>query len=129
MPYPDTIETLKELKNRGSKIYLLSNAQRCFTQAELEITGIETLLDDVFLSSDHSMKKPEPEFILRLMEKHNMKKEDTVMVGNDTITDIGIAQMVEVDSVLINTFRFSDEYIRRSCGKEINVIEKLNQLL
>ena len=128
-PYPDTIETLTELKKRGAKVYLLSNAQRCFTQAELEITGIEPLLDDAFLSSDYEIRKPEPAFLQRLMEKHNMKKEGTVMVGNDTTADINMPQMVGIDAVLINTFKFTKKYIKDTCKEEPLIITRIKELL
>ncbi|MCR4782868.1 MAG: HAD family hydrolase [Lachnospiraceae bacterium] len=128
-PYKDTIDTLKELKRRGVRIYLLSNAQKCFTQAEMEITGVEPYLDDIFLSSDYEIKKPDPRFLQELIKKHGLRKEETVMVGNDTISDIGIAEAVGIDSILINTFKYSNEYIKKTCKKEPVVINTLKELL
>ena len=63
------------------------------------------------------------------MEKHDMEKEDTVMVGNDTITDIRMSQMAGIDAVLINTFKFTRKYIKDTCKEEPLIITKIKELL
>ncbi|MGX8698833.1 MAG: HAD family hydrolase, partial [bacterium] len=66
--YPEAAPTLRELRRRGHRILLLSNAQRVFTLPELELTGLDGLLDGVYISSEAGMRKPEPAFLERLLK-------------------------------------------------------------
>ena len=136
--YENTIPVLTELKKRGAGVHLLSNAQAIFTWPELRLTGVAPLLDSVYISSDCSMKKPQPQFMQRLLKEQGLADPggpgrepltDTVMVGNDFATDIAIAAACGVDAVFINTFGYSAERIARENIYGAAVIEDLSQLL
>lgn len=101
--YPNTLVVLDTLKKAGKKIYLLSNAQRVFTWRELELTGILGYFDDVFISSDAGCKKPDPSFYQMLLNKHNLKPEESVMIGNDGSSDIAGANLVGMDGFYVRT--------------------------
>jgi len=121
--YPHTLETLKALKERGKKLYILSNAQACFTVNEMKAAGVDQYMDDIFLSSDLSMKKPQKEFMETLLKKHDLKKEDCIMVGNDYRSDILIALRNDMDSVFLNTFA----YDKKKREEELKEIQKENK--
>lgn len=78
---------LKELRRQGKRVYLLSNAQRLFTEPELRSLGIYDLFDDVMISSDIGFKKPSPLFYGALLEKHDLDPKASVMIGNDWQAD------------------------------------------
>lgn len=101
--YPNSKKVLTELKKAGKKVYLLSNAQRVFTWQELEKTGIIDDFDDIFISSDAGCKKPDPAFYRMLIEKHNLKIEESVMIGNDSTSDIAGADSVGMDAFYVKT--------------------------
>lgn len=86
--YPGTERLLQELKKAGKKIYLLSNAQRIFTAYELNLLGIEKYFDDIFISSDYGVKKPEKAFFQKLIEKHTIDVKKSLFIGNDSKADI-----------------------------------------
>jgi len=127
--YSSTLPVLKELKRRGCGVHLLSNAQRVFTEAELRITGTAPFLDSVYISSDQGMKKPQPEFMERLLSEQGLSRQDCVMVGNDFSSDIAIAEACGMDSVFINTFAFSSDILERGNAGGVPVIEDLAELL
>ena len=136
--YESTIPVLTELKKRGAGVHLLSNAQAVFTWPELRLTGVAPLLDSVYISSDCGMKKPQPQFMQKLLAEQGIADPggpgrepltDTVMVGNDFSTDIAIAAYCGVDAVFINTFGYSAERIARENIYGAAVIEDLSQLL
>ena len=129
LPYPGTIETLEKLKKRGCRLYILSNAQRVFTMPEMEITGMAGLMDAIYISSDYSVKKPDPAFIGRLIREQHLDPTETVMVGNDCESDIGSAKAALVDGVLLNTFRYDDDYIKKHCPIQPAVITQIEELL
>lgn len=101
-------DMLKTLKNQGKRIYLLSNAQRLFTEPEMRMLDIYNLFDDIFYSSDIGFKKPSWHFYNSLIEKYDLKQSETVMVGNDWIADAWGAADYGIDSIYIHTEQSSE---------------------
>ena len=101
--YPNTKKVLEGLKKAGKKVYLLSNAQRVFTWQELEKTEIIDYFDDIFISSDAGCKKPDIAFYKKLIDKHGLKVEECVMIGNDSTTDIAGATALGMDGFYVRT--------------------------
>lgn len=111
--YPNTLEVLKILKQRHKKIYLLSNAQRCFTLEEIEMVGIKDYFDEIYISSDYSMKKPQKEFLSLCLRQNNLNKEETIMIGNEVDSDIQVAYLNDVKSILLNTDHKTKDEIQK----------------
>lgn len=107
-PYDGTVPLLGKLRAEGKKIYLLSNAQRLFTAPEIEETGIGGFFDDIFISSDFGIKKPEKAYIELLISRHGLRKEECLMIGNEVESDIAVADRCGVDSVLVTDGDFSN---------------------
>ncbi len=99
--YGGTEEMLKSLREKGKKIYLLSNAQRIFTAFEMEALDLVKYFDDIFISSDYRTKKPDERFFRLLLEKHDIRTDRALFVGNDSRTDIGGARQVGLDTYYI----------------------------
>ena len=60
----DGVEDLfQELRKRGKRIYLLSNAQTDFTRPEIEMLHLTSYFNGTFLSSEQGCKKPSPIFL------------------------------------------------------------------
>ena len=68
-PIKGARRTLDELRRRGAKLYLLSNAQSCFTVPELQLLGLADAFDGIFLSSDFGCRKPSPAFFRAALER------------------------------------------------------------
>ncbi|MBQ1820595.1 MAG: HAD family hydrolase [Clostridia bacterium] len=107
-PMPHAIETLDELKKRGDRTFLLSNAQSCFTVWELESVGIAKKFDGILLSSDAGMKKPYIGLFELLLSRYGIDRENAVMVGNDAIADIGGASAAGLLSRYVHTWSSGD---------------------
>ncbi|MCR5771378.1 MAG: HAD-IIIA family hydrolase [Butyrivibrio sp.] len=105
--YPGVIKTLDTIKENGGKIFLLSNAQGMFTRPELEITGLTKYFDAIYISSENQMKKPQPQYMKKLLDDQNITAESSVMIGNEIQCDIAIAASCKVDSILLNTDNLS----------------------
>lgn len=101
--YSGAIELLDALRQAGRQVYLLSNAQRIFTLPELEELGILAAFDDVFISSDHGCKKPDPAFFRAPLERHGLAAKECLVIGNDPVCDVGGAVAVGMDSVFIHS--------------------------
>lgn len=94
---------LNELRRQGKGIYLLSNAQRLFTEPELRSLGIYDLFDDVMISSDIGFKKPSLLFYRALLEKHSLDPKASVMIGNDWQADAWGAHNCGLSCMYIHT--------------------------
>ncbi len=99
--YDGAIEMLEELRMMGRRVFLLSNAQRLFTVSEIEVLGLGKLFDDIFISSDYGVKKPERAYMELLLKKHRLEIRDCIMIGNELGSDIEIANVCGMDSLLL----------------------------
>ena len=100
--YPDTISLLEGLKREGKHVFLLSNAQSLFTRPEMEELGLTQYFEDIFISSEYGMKKPEPRFMQELLVKHQLDPSESVMIGNEMRSDILMAGSCGVNAILVN---------------------------
>ncbi|MCM1123610.1 MAG: HAD family hydrolase [Eubacterium sp.] len=96
-------EMLSALREAGRGVYLLSNAQRIFTEQELYYLGIHDLFDGIRISSDHGCKKPDERFFRILLEQYGLLPEESLMIGNDMETDIAGAKRIGMDSFYIHS--------------------------
>lgn len=108
--YDGVEELLRELRTRGRRIYLLSNAQTDFTRPEIAMLGIESYFDGIFISSEEGCKKPSPVFFERLMRKYALVPAESIMIGNDEAADIAGANQMGMDSLYIHTDISPREY-------------------
>lgn len=100
--YDGVIDLLDSLKTAGKKIYLLSNAQSCFTLPELESLGIIDCFDGILISSDCECKKPGKRFFDILLKRFNIDKSTAIMIGNDCYSDMLGAENAGLPSLYIH---------------------------
>ena len=100
--YDGVIDLLETLKKMGKKIYLLSNAQRSFTENELNMLGLTKYFDGIVISSDEECSKPDTNYYQILFNRYGLKKQDSIMIGNDYLSDIGGAADFGIDSLYIH---------------------------
>lgn len=120
--YPGTEKFLEKLRGQGRKLYLLTNAQRVFTWYELRMLGLDKYFDDICISSDYWVKKPDTRFFQALLDKCRLIPEECLMVGNDEICDIGGAKKAGLDSIYLHT-NLSPDYTGKA-GAEWMVMKQ-----
>ena len=101
--YPGVVEALKKLRERGYRLWLLSNAQRVFTAFELEHLGLAPCFDGIYISSDFGCRKPDLRFFRALLEERNLNPKTCLMIGNDLDTDIAGAKNAGLDTLYMHT--------------------------
>ncbi len=127
--YKNAEKVLSSLKVRGSKLYLLSNAQRSFSVPELEVTGLARFFEATYISSDSGIKKPDPQFLEMLLSAEGLDRSECVMVGNDLDSDMKIAGECGMDGILVNTFPYSAAELQKKNVYNFPVIRDLKELL
>ena len=101
--YKGVKELFQEIRSHGGKPYLLSNAQRIFTEPEIRMMGIYDEFEDVLISSDEGCAKPDIMFYKKILEKHGLDPKESIMIGNDYRTDIRGSYEAGLDSLYIHT--------------------------
>ena len=102
-PFAGIPEMLNGLKERGIRLYLLSNAQTCFTRAELRESGLDIFFDGIMLSSEIGWKKPSTQFFQTAFTLFGLDPTQSVYVGNDLHDDVLGAKGVGMQTVYIPT--------------------------
>ncbi len=101
--YEGAKELLLRLKGEGKGVFLLTNAQRLFTEPELSVLGISDCFDAIYYSSDVGFIKPSQYFYQRLLEEQQLTPRESVMVGNDDVADAWGAHNCGMDSIYLYT--------------------------
>ncbi|GAA0698444.1 YjjG family noncanonical pyrimidine nucleotidase [Paraclostridium ghonii] len=100
---PKAIETLIELKNRGYKIFAGTNGIGKTQKQRLKDSKMVDLFDDVFISEEMGVEKPNSKFFEIIFDKYDfIKKEDTLMIGDSPASDIKGANNFGIDCVWFN---------------------------
>lgn len=101
--YPGVLDALAALRAKGCRLWLLSNAQRVFTEYELRYLGLGEQLDGIYISSDYLCRKPDVRFFHALIEEQKLDKANCLMIGNDLHTDIGGARAAGLATLYLHT--------------------------
>jgi len=101
--YPHVLEALAQLRQKGYRLWLLSNAQRVFTAYELRHLGLGEQLDGIYISSDYGCRKPDSRFYRALLEEQNLDPAKCLMIGNDRQTDIAGAKALGMATLYMHT--------------------------
>ncbi len=101
--YPGALEALKLLREKGFRLWLLSNAQAVFTAHELRHLGLGAQLDGIYLSSDYHCRKPDQRFYKVLLEERQLAPGKCLMIGNDRHTDIAGARACGMGTLYMHT--------------------------
>ena len=101
--YPWVEPVFSALRERGARIFLLSNAQACFTVPELRALGLLDAFDGVVISSDARVKKPSPRIMRKLLTRCELAVGESLMIGNDQRSDVAVAHAVGMDALYLQT--------------------------
>lgn len=101
--YDGVLDALRILRDKGYRLWLLSNAQRAFTAYELQLLGLGPQFDGVYLSSDYRCRKPDGRFFRALLDEQRLDPKRCLMIGNDRETDIAGAKAARLATLYMHT--------------------------
>jgi putative hydrolase of the HAD superfamily len=124
--YPETSGALKELKDRGLELGIISNFDtRLFNV--LRGLGIAELFDTVTISSLAHAAKPAHQIFRLALEKHAVDPEEAVHVGDSIGDDVEGARLARLHGVLIDRQRM-DSGEHKPSASQVPTIRTLHEL-
>ena len=122
--YPETIDTLRQLKAQGLELGIISNFDtRLF--GLLRGLGLEGLFETVTISSLAQSAKPAPKIFRHALEEHAVDPEEGLHVGDSLREDVEGAEAAGLAGVLIDR---GVGPTKESAAVSIQTICSLNQL-
>jgi len=106
-PFPDVIHTLKELRLRGYKLFLVTAGVYARQEKKIEILGLRDLFDDIVINDSERGVPPE-ECFLELLHRHSLRPRDVISVGDRIRNELKISKSLGMTSVQMLHGRFQD---------------------
>lgn len=99
--FPETVDVLKTLKDRGVKIGIISTKYRYRITSIFDYLGVSDSLVDIIIGGEDVEKaKPSPEGVLKAICHFNLDKNDVLYLGDSTV-DAETAEAAGVDFAAI----------------------------
>ena len=85
VPFPNTVETIRTLYERGAKHFLYTHRGHESSQYYLNKFGIDIYFEGFVDSSMNFAQKPSPDAVNWICETYGLDKSETVMIGDREI--------------------------------------------
>jgi putative hydrolase of the HAD superfamily len=95
-------DLLRRLKAAGVPLYALTNNTREIVVYHRQNTDLIGLFDDVMVSADIGLRKPDPAIYQHMLDKHRLKAQDTVFI-DDMPENVKAAQDMGIDAFVFTS--------------------------
>lgn len=87
-PFPGHLSVIEKLRHDGWKTGLLTNGRTLFQRRTIDALGIEPLLDQILISEECGLRKPDPEIYRLALRELGCDASDSWFVGDDMVADV-----------------------------------------
>lgn len=122
------VDVLKNLKDSGRKLIVVTTDNYEITNMCLEKLGIKDFFEEIFADDGNTPLKPNPKCILDYCEKNNIEKDKVLMVG-DTMTDINFAKNANISVVGVGKSKKNREKLLPYANAVIKDISQISSVL
>ena len=124
--FPHTIEVLEYLKNKGYRMFLLTNGFTNVQIIKIRESKLEPFFEKMITSENAGYQKPHKKIFEYALKTVNSKKIDSIMIGDDLDNDISGAKKFGMDTIFFNP----DKATHNSHPTfEINCLSELKHIL
>ena len=120
--FPNALETLSELKNRGYILHIITNGFQEVQYIKLNNSKLSPFFDVIVCSEHIGFNKPDKRIFIHALELAEAKVEESMMIGDDLQVDVLGANQVGMEAVL-----FDPEKKHKS--RAFRVVNDLKELL
>jgi uncharacterized cofD-like protein len=125
--FPYVIPTLKELKEKGYKLFLLTVGVHERQEKKINILGLKTYFDEIVIS-DQEIGLPMEDCMRDLIERHAINFREAVMVGDKVREELRIAKSLGMTAIKMLHGRFKNEPAVNECDKPDYKIKRIFQI-
>ena len=95
------LEFVRKVKENipDARIYIASNGATINAKGRMASTGLDRYIEELFISEDMGVTKPDPAFFDICLEKIGEPKSSCIMVGDSLSSDMLGAKNASIDSV------------------------------
>lgn len=113
----ESVEYIKDLKNRGYKIYFLSNVSKWDIEYNIKRFEFFKLQDGSVYSCDIKCIKPDKDCYYSLLNKYNLKAEECIFI-DDIKANIEAANKIGINGILFDTISNVKEKVEKIINKK-----------
>jgi putative hydrolase of the HAD superfamily len=99
--YPDVVETLEYLKNRGYQMHIITNGFSEVQHKKIISSGLAPYFSRIFISEDIQAPKPDKRIFYHALKCCNAKKNRSIMIGDSWESDIIGARNIQMSQIFI----------------------------
>ena len=107
----ELVEYIKQIKQKYP-VYLLSNAIASFLRPILKQNDLYQLFDEIFISSEMKIAKPDSAYFETVLKKLEINANDVVMI-DDNPSNINGAKKAGIDGIVFQ----SNQHFKQTFGK------------
>jgi len=100
--FPDTLETLKYLRDSAYSIHLITNGFEEIQHLKLKNSGIDNFFTEVITSEGSNSMKPKKEIFDYALKKAGALQQNSIMIGDSMELDIQGAINAGIDQVHVD---------------------------
>ena len=96
-------ETVNRLKELGIIQFAVTNGTKVAQSGKLRGSGLDKLLDEIFISEDVGYEKPDKRFfepVISKLNEYGISKDECIIVGDSESSDMALAANVGVSGYL-----------------------------
>lgn len=100
--FPNALETLAYLKDKGYRLFLLTNGFKEVQIVKISKSGLAPFFEKMITSDESGYQKPHRKIFEYALKTVNAVKKQSLMIGDDVDTDIAGAKKFGMDQVYFN---------------------------
>ena len=109
-PFKDVIKSLQKLREIGIKTAIITDGTPKKQYEKILRLKLENLFDDIVISDEVAIRKPNPFLFTEFLEKIHCQPEEVIYVGDRIDKDIAPAKEVGIISIAIHRGTKYDSY-------------------
>ena len=126
-PFSDVIPTLKELRERDYKLFLLTVGVHERQEKKINILGLKAYFDEIIVN-DQEIGLLTEDCIRDLLGRHNINFKEAVMVGDRARDELRIAKSLSMITIQMLHGRFKNEPAVNECDRPDYKVKRIFQI-
>jgi putative hydrolase of the HAD superfamily len=123
--FPYALEILDYLRNRGYRLYLITNGFSEMQEVKLKSSGLKPYFERMITSEEAGYQKPHRKIFEYALKSVNSRKEESIMIGDDLENDIIGAQRFGMDTIFFNPQKIEHQQITNYEIESLNDIRSI----